>query len=170
MPAGTIHAIGAGLVLAEIQQRVDATFRLFDYGRQRPLHAAHAVAVADSRPAAAQRQSTRISSEREVLAANPYFVFERLSLPALSHWLIDAERETWLLVLHGNAKAGTLNIAQGDALFAQADRISIRTAAEDLVCLIAYTGVGGIEPQLLNRAPDISFNNFAAANGLTISL
>ena len=33
IPAGTIHALGAGIVLAEIQQRSDATFRLFDYGR-----------------------------------------------------------------------------------------------------------------------------------------
>ncbi len=38
VPAGTIHAIGAGLVIAEIQQLSDATFRLFDYGRQRELH------------------------------------------------------------------------------------------------------------------------------------
>src|SRR5207244_254442 len=38
IPAGTIHALGAGIVLAEIQQRSDATFRLFDYGRQRELH------------------------------------------------------------------------------------------------------------------------------------
>ena len=38
VPAGTIHAIGAGLVIAEIQQRSDATFRLFDHGRQRELH------------------------------------------------------------------------------------------------------------------------------------
>ena len=37
VPAGTIHAIGAGIVLAEIQQRSDATFRLFDYGRHREL-------------------------------------------------------------------------------------------------------------------------------------
>ncbi len=34
IPAGTIHALGAGIVLAEIQQRSDTTFRLFDYGRQ----------------------------------------------------------------------------------------------------------------------------------------
>jgi len=42
VPAGTIHAIGAGLVIAEIQQRSDATFRLFDHGRQRELHIEHA--------------------------------------------------------------------------------------------------------------------------------
>ncbi len=46
-PPGTIHAIGAGIVLAEIQQRSDATFRLFDYGSQRELHEDDAVAAAD---------------------------------------------------------------------------------------------------------------------------
>ena len=40
VPAGTIHAIGAGLVIAEIQQRSDATFRMFDFGRKRELHVA----------------------------------------------------------------------------------------------------------------------------------
>ena len=48
VPAGTIHAIGAGLVIAEIQQRSDATFRLFDHGRQRELHIESAIAVADA--------------------------------------------------------------------------------------------------------------------------
>ena len=48
VPAGSIHAIGAGLVIAEIQQRSDTTFRLFDYGRSRDLHVEQAVAVADA--------------------------------------------------------------------------------------------------------------------------
>ena len=52
VPAGTIHAIGAGLVIAEIQQRSDATFRLFDHGRGRELHIESAIAVADAGPAA----------------------------------------------------------------------------------------------------------------------
>src|SRR6476660_7140505 len=38
IPAGTVHAIGAGLVLCEIQQHSDLTYRLFDYGRRRELH------------------------------------------------------------------------------------------------------------------------------------
>ena len=48
VPAGTIHAIGAGLVIAELQQRSDTTFRLFDYGRKRELHIEKAIAVADT--------------------------------------------------------------------------------------------------------------------------
>src|SRR3546814_13278228 len=38
IPAGTVHAIGAGLKLVEVQQNVDVTYRLYDYGRPRELH------------------------------------------------------------------------------------------------------------------------------------
>ena len=37
-PAGTVHALGAGLTVLEIQQPTDVTYRLFDYGRARDLH------------------------------------------------------------------------------------------------------------------------------------
>ncbi|MBX9600886.1 MAG: class I mannose-6-phosphate isomerase [Bryobacteraceae bacterium] len=47
VPAGTVHAIGAGLVLCEIQQRSDITYRLYDYGRPRELHLDKAVEAAD---------------------------------------------------------------------------------------------------------------------------
>jgi mannose-6-phosphate isomerase len=49
-PAGTIHAIGAGLTLIEIQQNLDLTYRLYDYGRPRELHLEEALAVADRGP------------------------------------------------------------------------------------------------------------------------
>ncbi|MBL8228703.1 MAG: class I mannose-6-phosphate isomerase [Bryobacterales bacterium] len=45
VPAGTVHAIGAGLALCEIQQRSDITYRLFDYGRPRELHLDEGLAV-----------------------------------------------------------------------------------------------------------------------------
>jgi mannose-6-phosphate isomerase len=44
-PAGTVHAIGAGIELWEIQQNSDITYRLFDYGRGRELHLEHAMNV-----------------------------------------------------------------------------------------------------------------------------
>src|SRR5271165_3300984 len=43
IPAGTVHAIGAGLTLCEIQQFSDITYRLYDYGRPRELHLAKAL-------------------------------------------------------------------------------------------------------------------------------
>jgi mannose-6-phosphate isomerase len=55
IPAGTIHAIGAGITLAEIQQNSDITYRLYDYGRPRELHLEKGISVSDpkSRPEAA---------------------------------------------------------------------------------------------------------------------
>ena len=78
VPAGTIHAIGAGLVIAEIQQRSDATFRLFDYGRQRELHIENAIAVADTGPAVVQARPIPLTDERTLLVSNAHFVFERI--------------------------------------------------------------------------------------------
>lgn len=46
IPAGTIHAIGAGVTVLEIQQNSDITYRLYDYGRPRPLHLDEGLAVA----------------------------------------------------------------------------------------------------------------------------
>src|SRR5213078_909176 len=80
VPAGTIHAIGAGLVIAELQQRSDATFRLFDHGRQRELHIESAITVANAGPADVQVQPSRLSNERTLLVSSPHFVLERLDL------------------------------------------------------------------------------------------
>src|SRR5467141_1757813 len=90
VPAGTIHAIGAGIVLAEIQQRSDTTFRLFDYGRQRELHPDIAVAASRAMPAQVQSAPRRLSAVRTILAAIPHFVIERVDLPADSKWVLDA--------------------------------------------------------------------------------
>lgn len=50
IPAGTVHAIGAGVSLIEVQQNSDITYRLYDYGRGRELHLDAAVAVARGAP------------------------------------------------------------------------------------------------------------------------
>tara|TARA_R110000765_G_scaffold223576_1_gene327683 strand:+ start:80 stop:880 length:801 start_codon:yes stop_codon:yes gene_type:complete len=46
VPPGTIHAIGPGISLIEIQQNVDITYRIYDYGRPRELHLDEAMAIA----------------------------------------------------------------------------------------------------------------------------
>jgi mannose-6-phosphate isomerase len=150
VPAGTIHAIGAGLVIAELQQRSDATFRLFDPGRQRELHVDSAIVVADAGPADFQVRSSRLTPERRLLVSVPQLVFERIDLNQNSSWYLEAERETWLLVLGGSAAAGSFEVSQGDALFAQSDRVDIRAGAIGMVGLVAYTG-GDAIPHLLQR-------------------
>ena len=56
IPPGTIHAIGPGITLLEVQQASDITYRLYDYGRPRELHLVDGTAVADARPFPARCQ------------------------------------------------------------------------------------------------------------------
>jgi mannose-6-phosphate isomerase len=153
VPAGTIHAVGAGLVIAEIQQRADITFRMFDYGRGRELHTNNAMAVAVRAPANAQASAIRISEHREMLVSNSSFIVERCQLSARTNWLIEAKRETWLLVLSGNARLGSHSLAPGDVVFGESDRMHIDTDNDEMQCLIAYTGRGGVLPNLIHGSP-----------------
>lgn len=138
VPAGTIHAIGPGLVIAEIQQSSDATFRLFDYGRQRELHIDHAVAVANAGPAKRQAAAKRLTDARILLVANPYFVLERIELPPQSHWELHAEPETWLLIIEGDARVGLMNTFVGEAIYLDAEHATLSAGRRGLKGLVAY--------------------------------
>lgn len=148
VPAGTIHAIGAGLVIAEIQQRSDVTFRLFDYGRLRELHIENAIMVANAGPADLPLKASRLTDERTLLVSSPHFVFERIDLAPNSAWRLDAECETWILVLNGNARAGPFDVAIGDAVFAQSDRVDIHVGKVGVAALAAYKATSPL-PHLL---------------------
>lgn len=75
IPAGTIHAIGPGLALCEIQQQSDVTYRLYDYGRPRELHLDKAVDVAN---AGVYRPPSVVPSSH--LAYCDYFAVEELPI------------------------------------------------------------------------------------------
>ena len=150
VPAGTIHSIGAGLVIVEIQQRSDATFRLFDHGRGRELHIENAIAVADAGPANTHIAPSRLTDARTLLTSNAHFTFEKIDLAPNSAWCLEAKQETWLLVVSGSARTSSFDLAMGDAIFAQSDRVIIRAGMVGLAGLVAYTG--GLVPELLWHA------------------
>lgn len=143
VPAGAIHAIGAGLVIVEIQQRSDATFRMFDFGRKRELHLASAIAVADAGPVEVGPKPKRLTDERTLLVSNPHFTFERIELAPGSAFSLEAERETWLVVISGSVRAGKFGVAMGDAIFAQADSVDLQAGPDGMVGLVAIAGVSG---------------------------
>lgn len=153
VPAGTIHAIGAGFVIAEIQQRSDATFRLFDHGRQRELHIESAIAAAKAEPANFRARPNRLTDQRTLLVSNCHFVLERIDLAPDSHWTLEAKRETWFLVVSGGGVAGAFDVAPADAVFAQSDRINLHAGTSGMAALAAYTGIGPIS-HLLRRLPE----------------
>lgn len=86
--AGTVHALGAGLVIAEIQQASDTTFRLFDWnrvdaqGNPRQLHVEQSLAVTDYTrgPVAPQQPTTTEDRRRERLVDCDKFILDRCTL------------------------------------------------------------------------------------------
>jgi mannose-6-phosphate isomerase len=79
--AGTVHAIGPGLVLLEVQQTCDVTYRLYDYGRPRELHLAAGLAVVKAQTAAGKvKPQMRDGFTR--LIASKYFVVDRFDISA----------------------------------------------------------------------------------------
>jgi mannose-6-phosphate isomerase len=81
-PAHTVHAIGAGIVLCEIQQNSDVTYRLWDYGRPRPIHVEQAVPISDLtvHPGAVRPEAMGEGHQR--LVWSKHFVTELVRLRA----------------------------------------------------------------------------------------
>ena len=150
VPAGTIHAIGAGLIIAEIQQRSDTTFRIFDHHRGRALNIEGALAVANAGPADFGIKSVLAADIRTLLTSNSHFTFERINLAPDSSWRLKAHHETWLLAISGNARVDAFDVATGDAIFAEMDCVNIHVGNDGLAGLVAYAG--GVVPQLLKPA------------------
>ena len=145
VPAGTIHAIGAGLVIAEIQQRGDTTFRLFDYGRKRDLHLDAGVGAAIGAPASTPAPPERLSEARLVLTRSDYFVLEQVELAPNSYWEVDADSETWLLMLEGEAKFEALRAMSGETIYIEGQRARVMAGLHGAKLLMAYVAT---EPSL----------------------
>ncbi len=87
VPAGTVHAIGKGIVLAEIQENSDITYRLYDWGRQakgRELHVEQSLKVMDYAPLAEPKIPSVVIHhprfDQRFLVACRYFVLELLEI------------------------------------------------------------------------------------------
>jgi mannose-6-phosphate isomerase len=140
VPAGTIHALGAGLVVAEIQQRSEATFRLYDFGRQRELHVDQAVAAAKAQPSEPQSAQRRLTDARTLLVAGPEFVFERIDLSPGSNWELNAKHETWMIIIDGHGRIEEKRASVGDVVFLDTESTCLEVGSAGLKGLLAYPG------------------------------
>ena len=96
IPAGTVHAIGGGLVLCEIQQRSDITYRLYDYGRPRELHIEQSLAVARREP-----HSARVDGVAEELISCDHFTVGRRAVAGSSEFAPPPSGFVLLIVVQG---------------------------------------------------------------------
>jgi mannose-6-phosphate isomerase len=103
VPAGTVHAIGAGVVLCEIQQHSNVTYRLYDYGRDRELHLEKALAVSMREPSEGGPAKLPVSC--------PYFETEMIQ-PGL--YRPSANRFHLLIALEGEGQIAGERFAAGE--------------------------------------------------------
>ena len=145
--AGTIHAIGAGVLVAEIQENSNLTYRLYDYnrvnkdGEKRPLHVDKALEVANLSGNAEPRQPLRVlkyrpGCARELLCRCRYFEVYRMLINTercrgLVEYRADSISFRVLLCVDG---CGTLlpeggsaiHYFKGDCIFVPADSVEIK--------------------------------------------
>lgn len=113
IPAGTVHAIGAGIVIAEIQENSNLTYRVYDYGRkdkngkERELHIAKALDVMHCEPAERGKAvDEEISGGCRRLASCPYFTVDRAFLREGEKLIKSVGKESFLsaILLNGQGK------------------------------------------------------------------
>ena len=137
-PGGTIHAIGAGVAIVEVQQNSDVTFRLFDYGRDRELQLEQALAVADLESKPRPQDSVELGSKRTRLVSGPAFQIERIDGPAEGLLSPPADCGLWLLPLGGAGSLGDERLDVGGCwLLGESERLHLDPGAS---LLIAYPG------------------------------
>ena len=108
LPAGRVHAIGAGNLLVEIQQASDITYRVFDYGRGRELHVDQALAAIDFDTVlpdyrTAYDKTARIST----IVDCPYFRVERRKIDASADLIFSGGSFTIAVCVEGRCIAET---------------------------------------------------------------
>lgn len=124
VPAGTVHAIGAGISLLEFQQNADVTYRLYDYGRPRELHLEDAVAVAQPGPYPADLVQHVPLGARRVLVAGPDF-----TLVQAGDGKVLQDRMRWLIPIEGSVSAGGEHAGPGECMLIEPDEeLEIRGA------------------------------------------
>lgn len=123
IPAGTIHALGKGVLVAEIQQNSNVSYRIYDYGRDRPLHIAQALDVTNLNP-----PNERGESYPHVAACD-YFVVDKLDLDgkilSQAQGTLDGKTFLHVMILGGEGTISSgdeeFSYGKGDSFFLTAD-------------------------------------------------
>lgn len=114
LPAGTVHAIGAGISLIEVQQNSDVTYRLYDYGRQRELHLDAGLAVARGEPFDPSLARRLVPDGAATLVDGPLFRLDRLAGPPGAAVSARYSGPVLIVPIAGSATIGETEIAPGE--------------------------------------------------------
>lgn len=135
IPSGTIHAIGAGCLICEIQQNSNLTYRVYDYGRvdasgnPRELHINKAIQVTNLDEFSIRNVDLLRNRER-VLALNKYFTVTEICTSSVKKVNIDPGTFKAFICIEGNGKIGTESVRKGETVFVGASNDIIEFEGE----------------------------------------
>jgi mannose-6-phosphate isomerase len=141
-PSGTIHAIGAGITVIEVQQNSDTTYRLYDYGRPRELHLDDGIAVSTTGPFVPQPAPGRVADDRTILVEGPKFVLERWT-PGHRRFALPEGTTGWLIPVSGEGVADGVAFQAGECVTVTGESEVQVEAGGDV--LFAYPGTARID-------------------------
>jgi len=104
--AGTVHAIGPGVVLLETQQTSDVTYRLYDYGRPRELHLEKGLQVIKPKTAAGKVSPKRMNGFTRLIEQK-YFVVDRFDFGEVTEASVSFDGPGCLVGLAGRTVVST---------------------------------------------------------------
>lgn len=148
IPAGLVHAIGKGIILAEVQQNSDTTYRVYDYGRVgRPLHIEKALDVIDFNSAGRKEKFYGLVLElgngctKRIAVANNYFCAEIYSIAGSVSDTADGSKFSIYTITSGKGtilwEGGEMIIGAGESILIPASLGSYRLSG-NLSALKAY--------------------------------
>jgi len=141
VPAGTVHAIGAGMTICEVQQNSDITYRLYDYGRPRELHLEHGINVSDLGPHHDRTELRTLGPGREELVVCDYFRIERLKVAESIHFAGGAPYYSLLTCIKGSGQIAGESFAAGQSWLVPAKSDGFLLQGAESEWILTYTAV-----------------------------
>jgi mannose-6-phosphate isomerase len=137
-PAGTVHAIGGGLALCEIQEHSDVTYRLYDWGRipPRTLHLEQSLAVSHRQPHPGMSVPRQIGPGRQRLVVCDHFTTELWEFAAKQRHTPNRAGTELFIVLEGSGHFDGEPFAAGQVWRAHAGESAIKMIPEKPVRLL----------------------------------
>ena len=132
VPAGAVHGIGAGILIAEIQESSNVTYRIYDYnrvdknGKKRELHFDKAIQIMNMGIAPEAKQKSRLEKHypgcsRELLCRCKYFETERIQVTKGFSFSVKEESFQILMCLDGYGQVETMDADQKPIRFCKGE-------------------------------------------------
>ncbi len=140
IPSGTVHAIGSGILICEIQQNSNTTYRVYDYDRRdkngnpRQLHIKQAVEVSNLEPTPAQKDLKQLSDGVKELFSCKYFTVDKIDVDGEKTICAEDGSFRSLIFLSGSGKLTvgdtTIEAEKGDSIFVPAQNAEYKISGK----------------------------------------